>query len=120
MGAAMAGWTGDVVLHADTRSPPSRAGVHAGTSDGVSIAERGGIRDVELGEAVEGWRRISRPRSRILIAGNQVSAAVCFSRIHFRELHRKAGGILAHYRKAPAFHIRLSNSRDRTKMEGEV
>ena len=63
LGSAMAGWPGNAVLHAFSRSPPSRAGVYARASAWISVAERGGVRDVELGKAVERVRGISRPRS---------------------------------------------------------
>ena len=54
LGAAVAGWHGDAVLHACPRSAPSRAGVHACASAWIFAAERGGLRAMELGEVVEG------------------------------------------------------------------
>jgi len=71
LGSALAGWPGNAVLHAFTRGPPSRAGVYARASARISGAERGGVRDLELGKAVErvrvSWgsgRRFLRNRSR--------------------------------------------------------
>src|SRR3977135_1094448 len=60
LGAALAGWPGNVVLHAFSRSPPSRAGLYARASARIPVAERGGARDLELGKALErvwgAWR----------------------------------------------------------------
>ena len=50
---ALAGWSGNAVLHAYSRSPPSRAGVHARASARIPVAQRGGVRDVELGKDLE-------------------------------------------------------------------
>src|ERR1700730_8532684 len=66
MGSALAGWPGDAVLHAVSRSPPSRAGVYARASARIPVAERGGVRDLELGKAVERVRVAWRPRLRFL------------------------------------------------------
>ena len=57
---------GNAVLHAFSRSPPSRAGVYARAPARVPVAERGGIRDLELGKAVERVRGARRPRLRFL------------------------------------------------------
>ena len=62
LGSALAGWSGNAVLHACSRSPPSRAGVYAGASTRIPVAERGGVRDLELGKAVERVRVVRRPR----------------------------------------------------------
>lgn len=53
MGATMAGWRGDALLHAGPRSPPSRTGVHACASARISVTKRGDGRALELGEALE-------------------------------------------------------------------
>src|SRR5437762_9383412 len=53
LGSAVAGWRRNAVLHAFARSPPSRAGEYARASARIPIADRGGIRDVLLGKAVE-------------------------------------------------------------------
>jgi hypothetical protein len=53
MGAALAGWPGNAVLHAFSRSPPSRAGVYARASARIPVAEQGRVWDLELGKAVE-------------------------------------------------------------------
>src|SRR5881409_1709837 len=66
LGSALAGWRGNAVLHAFSRSPPSRAGVYARASARIPVAERGGVRDLELGEVVEGVRIAWRPRLRFL------------------------------------------------------
>ena len=57
---------GNAVLHAFSRSPPSRAGVYARASARIPVAERGGVRDLELGKAVERVRVAWRPRLRFL------------------------------------------------------
>src|SRR5439155_25659525 len=56
----------NAVLHAFSRSPPSRAGVYARASARIPVAERGGVRDLELGKAVERVRVAWRPRVRFL------------------------------------------------------
>src|SRR5580704_10444299 len=66
LGSALAGWPGNAVLHAFSRSPPSRAGVYACASTRIPVAERGGVRDLELGKAVEGVRVAWRPWLRFL------------------------------------------------------
>src|SRR6202011_5614523 len=66
LGSALAGWAGNAVLHAVSRSPPSRAGVYARASAQIPVAERGGVRDLELGKAVERVRVAWRPRLRFL------------------------------------------------------
>ena len=38
--AALAGWPGDVVLHAFSRSPPSRSGVYARASARIAVANK--------------------------------------------------------------------------------
>src|SRR5262249_32660829 len=53
LGSALARWPGNVVLHAFSRSPPSRAGVYARASARIPVAEGGGVRDLELGKAME-------------------------------------------------------------------
>ena len=71
LGSAVASRPGNAVLHACARSAPSRAGVHAGASAWIPLAERSGVRDLELGKAMERvrvtsgpWRRLLRNRSR--------------------------------------------------------
>ena len=71
--AALAGWPGNAVLHAFSRSPPSRAGVYARASARIPVAERGGVRDLELGKAVERVRVVWRPRLRFLGAPHRLS-----------------------------------------------
>src|SRR5438094_7536710 len=66
LGSALAGWPGNAVLHAFSRSPPSRAGVYARASARISVAERGVVRNLELGKAVERVRGAWRPRLRFL------------------------------------------------------
>src|SRR5439155_24011147 len=66
LGSALAGWPGNAVLHAFSRSPPSRAGVYARASARIPVAERGGVRDLELGKAVERVRVAAWPRLRFL------------------------------------------------------
>src|ERR1700681_174823 len=66
LGYALAGWPGNAVLHACSRSTPSRAGVYACASTRIPVAERGGVRDLELGQAVERVRVAQRPRAAIL------------------------------------------------------
>ena len=66
LGSALAGWPGNAVLHAFSRSPPSRAGVYARASARIPVAEQGGVRDLELGKAVERVRVARRPRPRFL------------------------------------------------------
>ncbi len=66
LGPALAGWRGNAVLHAFSRSPPSRAGVYACASAWVPTPQRGGVRDLELGKGVERVRGASRPRLRFL------------------------------------------------------
>src|SRR5207245_11084902 len=56
LGPALAGWRGNAVLHAFSRSPPPRAGVHARASARIPVADRGDSRDLELGKAVERMR----------------------------------------------------------------
>src|SRR5271166_984647 len=53
MGEALAGWPGNAVLHARSRSPPSRTGVHAGASTRIPLAAKSVVRSLELGKAVE-------------------------------------------------------------------
>src|ERR1039458_2935244 len=62
LGSALAGWRGNAVLHAFSRSPPSRAGVYARASARIPVAEQGSVRDLELGKAVERVRVAWRPR----------------------------------------------------------
>src|SRR2546429_90043 len=64
LGSALAGWPGNVVLHAFSRSPPSRAGVYARASARIPVAER--VQDLELGKAVERVRVTWRPWLRFL------------------------------------------------------
>src|ERR1700682_2505238 len=66
LGSALAGWPGNAVLHALSRSPPSRAGVYARASARSPVAEGGGVWDLELGKAVERVRVACRPRLRFL------------------------------------------------------
>src|SRR5438876_1565805 len=66
LGSALAGWPGNAVLHAFSRSPPSRAGVYARASARIPVAERSGVRDLELGKAVERLRVAWRPPATIL------------------------------------------------------
>src|ERR1700682_1841554 len=54
--------SGNAVLHAFSRSPPSRAGVYARASARIPVAEQGGVWDLELGKAVERVRVSRRPR----------------------------------------------------------
>ncbi len=56
LGSAVAGWRGDAVLHDFSRSSSSRAGVYARASARIPVADGGDVRDVELGEALEGMR----------------------------------------------------------------
>ncbi len=56
MGAAVAGWAGDALLHGRARGAPSRAGADARASARIAAAARGGGWDLELGEAMEEWR----------------------------------------------------------------
>ena len=72
---ALAGWPGNAVLHAFSRSPPSRAGVYARASARIPVAERGGVRDLELGKAVERVRVAWRPRLRFLRNRSRAQAA---------------------------------------------
>src|SRR5580700_2705949 len=62
----MAGWRGDAVLHACSRSSPSRAGVYARASAWVPAADQRDSRDLELGEAMERVRGARRPRLRFI------------------------------------------------------
>jgi hypothetical protein len=60
LGSAVAGWRGNAVLHDFSRGAPSRAGVDAGASDGIPVAERGDVWPLELGKDLErvrgdGW-----------------------------------------------------------------
>src|ERR1700730_343746 len=66
MGSALAGWPGNAVLHAFSRSPSSRAGVYARASARIPVAARGGGRDLELGKVVETVRGAWRARLPIL------------------------------------------------------
>ena len=66
LGSALARWPGNAVLHAFSRSPPSRAGVYARAPTLIPVAQRGSVRDLELGKAVERVRVASRPRLRFL------------------------------------------------------
>lgn len=75
LGSALAGWPGNAVLHAFSRSPPSRAGVYARASARIPVAERGGVRDLELGKAVERVRVAWRPRLRFLRNRSRAQAA---------------------------------------------
>jgi len=59
MGSALAGWYGNAVLHALSRSPPSRPGVYARASARIRVAKRRRVRDLELGKAME---RVRRPK----------------------------------------------------------
>jgi len=52
--------------HGFSRSPPSRAGVYARASARIPVVERGGVRDLELGKAVERVRVAWRTRRRFL------------------------------------------------------
>jgi hypothetical protein len=58
-----------------SRSPPSRAGVYARASARIPVAERGGVRDLELGKAVERVRVAWRPRLRFLRNRSRAQAA---------------------------------------------
>jgi RNA polymerase sigma factor (sigma-70 family) len=49
----MAALPGNAVLHPFSTSQPSRAGVYARASARIPFAEQGGVRDLELGKAVE-------------------------------------------------------------------
>ena len=60
----LAGWPGNAVLHAFSRSPPSRAGVYARASARIPVAEPGDSQALELGKAVERVRVAWRPRRR--------------------------------------------------------
>src|SRR5207244_6800766 len=71
LGSALAGWPGNAVLHAFARSPPSRAGVYARASARIPVADRGGVRDLELGKAVERVRVRRWPWLRFLRIGRQ-------------------------------------------------
>src|SRR5205814_9180344 len=75
LGSALAGWPGNAVLHACSRSPPSRAGVYGCASTRIPGAERGGVRDLELGKAVERVRVAWRPRLRFLRNRSRAQAA---------------------------------------------
>ena len=66
LGSALAGWPGNAVLHACSRSPPSRAGVYARPSARIPVAQRGGVRALELGKTVERVRIARRPRRRFI------------------------------------------------------
>src|SRR5438094_6262070 len=66
LGSALAGWRRNAVLHAFSRSPPSWAGVYARASARIPVADRGGVRNLELGKAVERVRVAWRPRLRFL------------------------------------------------------
>ncbi len=66
LGSTLAGGPGNAVLHACSRSPPSRTGVHARGSTRIPIAEQGGVRDVELGKVVERMPVPWRPWPRFL------------------------------------------------------
>src|SRR5208282_46456 len=74
---ALAGWPGNALLHACSRSPPSRAGVYARASARIPVAEPGGVRDVELGKAVERSREL-RVKSRQSRAESRRAAAWSF------------------------------------------
>jgi hypothetical protein len=63
------------VLHAFSRGPPSRAGVHARASARIPVAERGGCWDLELGKAVERVRVAWRPRLQFLKGANGLNHA---------------------------------------------
>ncbi len=54
LGQALAGWRGNALLHDFSRSPPSRTGVHARPSTRIPAAEQGNVRNLGLGEALEG------------------------------------------------------------------
>src|SRR2546425_304861 len=75
VGSALAGWPGNAVLHAFSRSPPSRAGVYARASARIPVADRGDVRDLELGKAVERVRVAWRPRLRFLRNRSRAQAA---------------------------------------------
>src|SRR6202043_3355577 len=75
LGSALAGWPGNAVLHAFSRSPPSRAGVYARASARIPVAERGGVRDLELGKALERVRVAQRPRLHFLRNRSRAQAA---------------------------------------------
>src|SRR5258707_11814138 len=62
LGSALAGWPGNAVLHGFSRSPPSRAGVHARASARIPVAETRGLWHLELGKAMERVRLAQRPR----------------------------------------------------------
>src|SRR5438445_10174137 len=70
LGSALAGWRRNAVLHAFARSPPSRAGVYARASARIPVAERGGVRALELGKAVERVRVRRWPWLRFLRIGH--------------------------------------------------
>jgi len=44
LGSALAGWPGNALLHALSRSPPSRASVYAGASARIPVAKPGDVR----------------------------------------------------------------------------
>jgi hypothetical protein len=75
LGSGFSGWPGNAVLHACSRSPPSRAGVYARASARIPVAVRGGGRDLELGKAVERVRVAWRPRLRFLRNRSRAQAA---------------------------------------------
>ncbi len=60
LGQTLAGWNGNALLHDVARSPPSRTSVHARPSTRVSPAKQSDIRNVELGEALEG-KSVAQP-----------------------------------------------------------
>ena len=62
LGSILAGWGGNAVLHAFSRSAPSRASLYVGASTWISVAGQGDLRDVGLGKAVERVRVTSRAR----------------------------------------------------------
>jgi hypothetical protein len=61
-----------LVLHAFSRSLPSRTGVHARASAWIPVADQGDVRDLELGKAVERVRGAWRAGQRFL--GNRSKA----------------------------------------------
>ncbi len=73
LGSAMAGWRGDAVLHDCSRSSPSRPGVYARASARIPVADSSDVRNLELGEALEGVRGAwgARPSARLAVTGKR-------------------------------------------------
>ena len=77
LGAALASRPGNALLHAYSRSPPSRTGVHAGASAGISAAAQDRVRNLELGKALERVRVCWRPRPCESFQGTSRAAQYC-------------------------------------------